>query len=260
MTTLETALTSISDEISRAGAYDNRFGYTVSVVEKVVKATKISRGRIMDADIAAESTQLSKAQVLSQANAAMLAQANKAQQSILERIIHSSGDFSLQSCMRFSPNACKDAITALQNGAQIVTDTYMAEAAISPMAKRTLNTDIECILGMAPTSIDSTFTTRSAIGMRNMWLEFEKKDNLSSSPLVVIGSSPTALISLLDLVEEGYKIPSLIIGMPVGFIGVSESKTRLLNSSCPHIVLEGTKGGASLAAAGINALLRLSES
>jgi precorrin-8X/cobalt-precorrin-8 methylmutase len=188
---------------------------------------------------------------------------DQVQQSILERIIHSSGDFDLQSCVKFSPTACRDAIKALKNGATILTDTYMAEAAISPMAKRTLNSNIECILGMAPASmsIDTTLTTRSAIGMKNKWLNFEHKDtiNKSNAPLVVIGSSPTALISLLDLVEVGYKKPSLIIGMPVGFIGVNECKNRLLNSDCAYIILEGSKGGASLAAAATNALLRAAE-
>ena len=184
---------------------------------------------------------------------------DQVQQSILERIIHSSGDFGLESYLRFSPYACQNAINALQNGAKILTDTYMAEAAISPMAKRTINSDIQCILGRAPKSIDSTLTTRSAIGMRKIWLEFNEQENSSNAPFVVIGSSPTALISLLDLVESGYGKPSLIIGMPVGFIGVSESKSRLLNSECPYIVLEGSKGGASLAAAATNALLRASE-
>jgi len=184
---------------------------------------------------------------------------DKVQQSILERIIHSSGDFSLQSCIRFSPNACENAINALRNGAKILTDTYMAEAAISPMAKRTINSRIQCILSMAPSSIDSNLTTRSAIGMKNIWLDFEEKKSLLNPPLVLIGSSPTALISLLDLVESGYAKPSLIIGMPVGFIGVAESKSRLLNSQCPYIVLEGSKGGASLAAAATNALLRAAE-
>ena len=83
MVTLETALTSISGELSRAGAYENRFGHTISVLEQTAKATKISRGRIMDADIAAESTKLSKAQVLSQANTAMLAQANRSNSQVL---------------------------------------------------------------------------------------------------------------------------------------------------------------------------------
>ena len=95
---------------------------------------------------------------------------DQVQQSILERIIHSSGDFNLQSCLRFSPHACENVINALQNGAKIVTDTYMAEAAISPMSRRTINADIQCILGMAPKSIDSTVTTRSAIGMKSCLL------------------------------------------------------------------------------------------
>ena len=181
------------------------------------------------------------------------------QQSILERIIHSSGDFSLQSSIRFSHGACENAINELQNGVPILTDTYMAKAAISPMAKRTINSDIQCILGMAPKSIDTTLNTRSAIGMRKTWLDLNEKENLFKAPFVVIGSSPTALISLLDLVESGYPKPSLIIGMPVGFIGVSESKSRLLNSECPYIVLEGSKGGASVAAAATNALLRAAE-
>ena len=181
------------------------------------------------------------------------------QQSIVERIIHSSGDFSLESCIRFSHGACEAAINALQNGAKILTDTYMAEAAISPMAKRTLNSDIQCILSMAPKFIDPTLTTRSSIGMRNIWLDNEERKSSVNAPLVVIGSSPTALNSLLDLVESGCKTPSLIIGMPVGFVGVSESKSRLINAKCPHIVLEGSKGGASLAAAATNALLRAAE-
>ena len=83
MVTLQSALTSISDELSRAGAYDNRFSHTISVLEQTAKDTRIARGRIMDADIARESTALSKAQVLSQANTAMLAQANRAMSSIL---------------------------------------------------------------------------------------------------------------------------------------------------------------------------------
>ena len=77
----------------------------------------------------------------------------------------------------------EDAIKALKNGAKILTDTYMAEAAISPMAKRTLHSDIKCILGMAPASIDSNLTTRSAIGMKNMWLDFEEKDHVKKSSI-----------------------------------------------------------------------------
>ena len=181
------------------------------------------------------------------------------QQAVLERIIHSSGDLNIQSHLRFSSNACEDAINALKNGANILTDTHMAEAAISPVSKRTLNSNVKCILEMAPQFIDSLTKTRSAIGMQKMWLDMEKKEECLAGPVVVIGSAPSALMTLLDLIQEGTKRPSLIIGMPVGFIGVSECKTRLLNSDYSHIVLEGPKGGASLAAATVNALLRAAD-
>ena len=179
-----------------------------------------------------------------------------AQQSVLERIIHSSGDLNIQSYLRFSPNACEDAIKALKNGANIVTDTHMAKAAVSSVSKRTLNANVKCILEMAPEFSDSSSKTRSSIGMQRMWLDLEKKEEFLEGPVVVIGSAPSALMTLLDLIESGNKKPSLIIGMPVGFIGVSECKTRLMNSDSSYIVLEGSRGGASLAAATVNALLR----
>jgi len=184
---------------------------------------------------------------------------NSLQQSVLERIIHASGDLNIQSCLSFSSNACEDAVNALKNGANILTDTYMAAAAVSPVAKRTLKPNIKCILELAPEFIDSSSKTRSAIGMQQMWLDLEKEEESLAGPIVLIGSAPTALMTLLDLIEGGTKRPSLIIGMPVGFIGVSECKTRLLNSNCSHIVLKGSKGGASLAAATVNALLRAAD-
>ena len=60
---------------------------------------------------------------------------DRVQQSVLERIIHSSGDLKIQSCLRFSFNACENAINALNKGANILTDTYMAQAAVNPVAK-----------------------------------------------------------------------------------------------------------------------------
>ena len=63
-------------------------------------------------------------------------------------------------------------------------------------------------------------------------------------------------MNLLDILQNSKQIPSLIIGMPVGFIGVRQSKKKLLNSNYPRIVVNSTRGGAAMAAAAINALLR----
>jgi len=73
---------------------------------------------------------------------------------------------------------------------------------------------------------------------------------------VLIGSAPTALEQLLDQLDVGAAAPSPVIGMPVGFVGVPESKRRLAQTSLEQIRLDGTRGGAGLVAAAVNALLR----
>ncbi len=176
-------------------------------------------------------------------------------QIVLERMIHTSGDFSVSSLLRFSPDAFQLGLRALKAGSVIIADTSMATVAIKPMSERTIHTPVHNVLDWAPKQT-CTEQTRSAFGMQNIWKEFEPRFSENDAPLVVIGSAPTALEALLDLIEAGHHPPSLIIGMPVGFIGVENSKKRLMNSHIPFIVLEGTRGGAALAASVVNALMR----
>ena len=84
LTAVDAALTRIDLERSDLGSTMSRMGHTISNLSNIVMNTQASRSRINDADIALESTELSKAQVLNQAAQAMLAQANKSQQSILQ--------------------------------------------------------------------------------------------------------------------------------------------------------------------------------
>ena len=174
------------------------------------------------------------------------------QQQVLERIVHSSGDPSLASLLQFSDGACDRGVTALQQGAAIVTDTAMAAAAVAPMARRTLGSSVHCLLDWAPMQAPPG-STRSARGMARAWAELA---TTVPTPLVLIGSAPTALEVLLEQVALGGSVPSLVIGMPVGFVGVAESKRRLAVSALDQIRLEGSRGGAGLVAATVNALLR----
>lgn len=89
--------------------------------------------------------------------------------------------------------------------------------------------------------------------MRRAWDALTSK---APAPLLLIGSAPTALEVMVDLFETGAAAPSLVIGMPVGFIGVEAAKRRLANSGLDQIRLDGTRGGAALVAATVNALLR----
>ena len=180
------------------------------------------------------------------------------QKQVLERLIHSSGDFALTPLLRFSPNACQLGLSALKVGAPILTDTAMAAAAVEPMAKRTWNSLVRNALEWAPDDAPPG-STRSAIGIQRAWKVLSNECFGKQSPIVLIGSAPSALEALLDSVEFGAKAPSLIIGMPVGFVGVAHSKQRLLDSGLPHILLLGSRGGAGLAASTVNALLRASK-
>ncbi len=179
------------------------------------------------------------------------------EQQVLERLIHTSGDFGVQSLLKFSKGACNAGLSALRAGAPIITDTYMAAAAITPMASRTLDTPVKCILDWVPQNNDKG-VTRTALGMEKACIELASEFKDTKAPIFVIGSAPKALITLLDLIAIDYLVPNLIIGMPVGFIGVLESKKLLSEAKINQIRIEGNRGGAALASASVNALLRAS--
>lgn len=223
--------------------------------------------------------------------AAWLAGLSALERDVLERCIHSSGDVSIAAALRFSPadrspdagastagmgpggaseraafdvalsgaapGACGRGLVALGAGAVILTDTAMAAAAVTPMARRTGGNRVACVLDWAPDQAPAG-STRAALGMERAWAELAAAtgEGAAPAPVVLIGSAPTALEALLDLVAAGAPAPSLTIGMPVGFVGVAESKRHLAEAGLAHIRLEGSRGGAGLVAAACNALLR----
>jgi len=171
---------------------------------------------------------------------------------VLERLVHSSGDPAIAPWLRFGPGACAQGMEALAAGAVILTDTAMAASAVAPMARRTFANPVHSVLDWAPSQAPPG-GTRAAVGMEQA---------LAAHPgaVVLIGSAPTALEVLLERVAPGaagdLPPPALVIGMPVGFVGVAESKRHLAASDLPQIRLEGSRGGAALVAAAANALLR----
>jgi precorrin-8X/cobalt-precorrin-8 methylmutase len=181
--------------------------------------------------------------------AAALAPLTPLQQDVVLRLIHSSGDPELVGAVRFAPGACEAGLAALAAGAPILTDTAMAAAAVAPMARRTFGNRVRSVLDWAPDQAPEG-STRTAAGMATAMAALRPG-------VVLIGSAPTALEVLLEQVAAGtIPAPALVIGMPVGFVGVAESKRHLAESGLVHIRLEGSKGGAGLVAAACNALLR----
>ena len=179
-----------------------------------------------------------------------LGQLTPLEQEVVLRLIHSSGDLSLAKDLRITPGACEAGVAALAAGAPLLTDTAMAAAAVAPMARRTFGNAVHSVLEWAPSS-PPPGSTRTAAGMAPALRELP-------GAVVLIGSAPTALDVLLELVASGSAAPALVIGMPVGFVGVAESKARLaaMAQALPQIRLEGSRGGAGLVGAAANALLR----
>ena len=182
------------------------------------------------------------------------------EQELLERLVHSSGDVELAPLVAWSPQACALGAAAVAQGAVILTDTAMAAAAVAPMARRTFANPVHPLLEWAPPTVPEgapASETRSSLGMAAALRALGDSPQAPRPLVVLIGSAPTALETLLDLVAAGScPAPALVIGMPVGFVGVAESKRHLAESGLVHLRLEGPKGGAGLVAAACNALLR----
>ena len=174
---------------------------------------------------------------------------------VLERLIHTSGDFQIQELLEFSENVCERTLESLKLGAPILTDTDMAAAAIKAMANKSNGNKVFSAKKWVMDDLEIS-CTKTAYGIEHAWLDLSRKYYGKVSPIVVFGSSPTGLEKLLDILEVCDKKPTLIIGMPVGFIGVEKSKKRLLATNLPYIVMGSTRGGAAMAGATVNALLR----
>jgi precorrin-8X/cobalt-precorrin-8 methylmutase len=170
------------------------------------------------------------------------------------RIVRAEGDPEIAGLVRFSSGAVLRGIAALQTGAQVITDVRMVEVGISKALLSSRKVSTRCAIDTREVAAraQKEMTTRSIAAMRELAPHMD-------GALVVVGNAPTALLAVLDLVNEGLAAPALVIGMPVGFVACAESKEALLVSSVPHICIRGYRGGSSAAAATVNTLLSLAK-
>ncbi|MFI3209240.1 MAG: precorrin-8X methylmutase [Eubacteriales bacterium] len=169
---------------------------------------------------------------------------------ILKRVIHTSADFEYVENLVFSETAVDTALEALSEGCVIVTDTNMALAGINKPCLAKLGCEAYCYIGDEDVRIKAkeNGTTRATQSMI-------KASEVEKPLILVIGNAPTALIQLHEMIEQGAITPRLIIGVPVGFVNVVESKELIMQSPVPYIVAKGRKGGSNVAAAIVNALM-----
>lgn len=169
---------------------------------------------------------------------------------VIKRAIHTTADFDYADNLVFSENAVAKGIEALLGGCDIVTDTQMAKAGINKTILGKLGGMVHCF--MSDTDVAEEAKQR---GITRAIVSMERAANLPKPCIFAIGNAPTALIALHGMIESGKLNPALIIGVPVGFVNVVESKELIIESNVPHIVARGRKGGSNVAAAICNALL-----
>ena len=169
---------------------------------------------------------------------------------VIKRVIHTTADFDYADNLVFSEHAVRKGIEALKAGCDIVTDTQMARSGINKTVLEKLGGTVHCFMSDPEVAAEakSRGITRAVVSM-------EHAARLTKPLIFAIGNAPTALMRLRELIDAGEVAPALVIGVPVGFVNVVESKEQIIQSSAPHIVARGRKGGSNVAAAIVNALL-----
>ena len=173
---------------------------------------------------------------------------------VVKRLVHTTGDPSLATAVRFSAGAVEAGVAALGGGASVFTDTHMARIGVNKDRVAALGGSVECLIAdeAVAAAAKQNGRTRAATAMRVLGPRLD-------GAVVALGNAPTALREVLALAGEGLARPALVIGMPVGFVDAEESKDALLASDLTFIAIQGTRGGSPLAAATVNALLRVLE-
>ncbi len=169
---------------------------------------------------------------------------------IVKRVIHTTADFSYYDTLCFSENAVPRLRDAIKAGACIVTDTEMARSGINKKRLQQYGGEVLCFMSdpVVAAEAKQRGVTRACVSM-------EHAAALGKPLIFAVGNAPTALISLYELMQTGFR-PLGIIGVPVGFVNVVEAKELILSQSeVPYIVARGRKGGSNVAAAIVNAIV-----
>lgn len=169
---------------------------------------------------------------------------------VVKRAIHTSADFEYADNLCFSQDAVVHAMETIRGGCYVVTDTQMAKAGINKARLAKYGCEVHCFM-----SDDDVAATAKANGSTRATACMDKAATLDKPIIFAIGNAPTALVRLYELIAEGKIAPALIIGAPVGFVNVVQSKELIMTADVPYIVARGRKGGSNIAAALVNAIV-----
>ncbi len=175
---------------------------------------------------------------------------DKENENVIKRVIHTTADFDYVKNLCFSKDVVKIAVESIKKGVDIITDTQMTKSGINKKILSNFGGNVHCFMSDDDVYKDAQInnTTRAVASMNKLC-------GFNSNFIVSVGNAPTALIRLYELIKEKKIFPKVVIGVPVGFVNVIESKELIMKCNVPFIVAKGRKGGSNVAAAICNALI-----
>ena len=176
------------------------------------------------------------------------------QDPVIRRAIHTSADFDYAKTLHFSQDAVRIARDLIARGADIITDTNMALTGINKKRLAAYGGQVRCYMAEESVADEAKERglTRAAVSMEHAAGDITES---GTRAIFAVGNAPTALITLRKLYDDGIFRPDFVIGVPVGFVNVTEAKELILETDIPCIINRGRKGGSNIAAAIVNALL-----
>lgn len=170
---------------------------------------------------------------------------------VARRVIHATGDFSFAENLRFHPGAIEAGLAAIRAGKNVLTDVNMSAVGVCRGILARWGGRVFCEVSDPEVAAEARIKklTRSEVAIGRA-----REKNIG---IVAIGNAPTALLKVMEMIDRGDWTPDLVIGVPVGFVNAAESKALLAEKKYPFITALGRKGGSPVAAAAVNALLRL---
>ena len=174
---------------------------------------------------------------------------------VVKRVIHATADFEFKNSLVFYPDAVRTGIEAIRAGKDILTDVEMVKAGINKKLLKKWGGKVICKIQNSKFKIqNSENKTKAETG-----IESALKEN-NNIGIIAIGNAPTALLKVIEIFNHSSLVTrhsSLVVGVPVGFVKALESKALLSTQRFPFITNLSRKGGSPVAAAIVNALLKV---
>lgn len=173
---------------------------------------------------------------------------------IIKRVIHTTADFEYEELISFTPGIIQALSDGVERKRKIYADTSMIVSGVNRKLLKKHNLEVVNFV-----HDEDVYREASERGITRSMAAVEKAFYREECDIWLIGNAPTALIRLLELCKKEPGRSPVIVGVPVGFVGAAESKELLMEQGREYITVRGRKGGSPVAAAIMNALLKIIE-